>query len=195
MTKTMLAAVKTAVLTACLAACLAACAGAPTGGETLAEREAFDAAGYRLGTGDKVRLTVFGEADLSGTYAVDGQGMVTLPLGQPVEAAGATAPELSGRVADMLREGYLRDPRVSAEVAAYRPYYILGEVEKPGEYPYQSGLTVMNAVATAQGFTYRANERVVYIRRDGETREERYALDSDTPVRPGDTLRIGERLF
>ena len=195
MTKTMLAAVKTAVLTACLAACLAACAGAPTGGETLAEREAFDAAGYRLGTGDKVRLTVFGEADLSGTYAVDGQGMVTLPLGQPVEAAGATAPELSGRVADMLREGYLRDPRVSAEVAAYRPYYILGEVEKPGEYPYQNGLTVLNAVATAQGFTYRANERVVFIRRDGETRESRYAIDSDTPVRPGDTVRIGERLF
>ena len=195
MTKTMLAAVKTAVLTACLAACLAACAGAPTGGETLAEREAFDAAGYRLGTGDKVRLTVFGEADLSGTYAVDGQGMVTLPLGQPVEAAGATAPELSGRVADMLREGYLRDPRVSAEVAAYRPYYILGEVGKPGEYPYQNGLTVLNAVATAQGFTYRANERVVFIRRDGETRESRYAIDSDTPVRPGDTVRIGERLF
>ena len=174
---------------------LAACAGGTVQSETLAEREAFEAEGYKLGSGDKVRLTVFGEADLSGTYAVDGQGRVTLPLGGPVEAAGATATELAGRVADALREGYLRDPRVSAEVAAFRPYYILGEVEKPGEYPYQNGLTVLNAVATAQGFTYRANERAVYIRRDGETAETKYALDSDTPVRPGDTVRIGERLF
>lgn len=175
---------------------LAACGGGPAAtSETLAERAAFDAEGYRLGAGDKVRLTVFGEADLSGTYAVDGQGRVTLPLIGAVDAAGTTAPALSVRVADALREGYLKDPRVTAQVASYRPYYILGEVTKPGEYPYQNGLTVLNAVATAEGFTYRANEKSVFIRRDGETDESRYRLDSDTPVRPGDTVRIGERLF
>lgn len=184
------------LLGAALALLLAACGGGPAA--TMApgaEREAFDAVGYALGSGDEVRLTVFGEADLSGTYAVDGQGNVTLPLIGAVSARDATAPELARRVADALRGGYLRDPRVTAEVAAYRPYYILGEVERPGEYPYQNGLTVLNAVATAEGFTYRANERVVFIRRDGETEESRYGLDSDTPVRPGDTIRIGERLF
>ena len=179
-----------------LFALLAACAGGPAAtSETASEREAFDAEGYTLGPGDKVRLTVFGEADLTGTYAVDGRGRVTLPLGGPVQAAGATAPALAERVAEALRAGYLTDPRATAEVASYRPYYILGEVETPGEYPYQNGLTVLNAVATAKGFTYRANEKVVYIRRDGETSERRYALDSDTPVRPGDTVRIAERLF
>ncbi|MEM9989564.1 MAG: SLBB domain-containing protein, partial [Pseudomonadota bacterium] len=75
------------------------------------------------------------------------------------------------------------------------PFYILGEVGRPGTYPYQNGLTVLNAVATAQGFTYRANERVVFIRRDGETQEEKYSLTSTTPVRPGDTIRISERFF
>ena len=174
----------------------AACGGGVTAtSETLAEREAFDAEGYRLGSGDEVRLTVFGEADLSGTYAVDGRGRITLPLIGAVEAKGLAAPDLAERVAEALRGGYLRDPRVTAEVAAYRPYYILGEVEKPGEYPYQNGLTVLNAVATAEGFTYRANEKTVFIRRDGEASEARYTLDTGTPVRPGDTIRIAERLF
>ena len=185
-----------AVLGAVVALLLSACGGGPAAGAPQgAERAAFDAAGYRLGSGDEVRLTVFGEADLSGTYAVDGRGDVTMPLVGAVPARGATAPELAARVAEALRAGYLRDPRVTAEVAAYRPYYILGEVERPGEYPYQNGLTVLNAVATAEGFTYRANERVVFIRRDGEAEEVRYGLGTDTPVRPGDTIRIGERLF
>ena len=172
----------------------ASCAGTDTGGAS-AVREPFDAGDYRLGSGDEVRLTVFGEQDLSGTYAVDGRGEVTLPLVRGVVAAGLTAPELADAIADALRQGFLRDPRVTVEVATYRPYFILGEVARPGTYPYQNGLTVLNAVATAEGFTYRANERSVFIRRDGEAQEHRFVLDSATTVRPGDTIRIGERLF
>jgi polysaccharide export outer membrane protein len=183
-----------------LAAMLGACAGGPASSssvsdEAIASREAFDAEGYQLGAGDEVRITVFGEANLTGTYKVDGRGQVSMPLVGQVTARGLTTDEVSEAVAEALRAGYLRDPRVSAEVAAYRPYYILGEVGRPGTYPYQNGLTVMNAVATAQGFTYRANERVVYIKRDGEAEERKYDLDSGLPVQPGDTIRVVERFF
>ena len=174
---------------------LAGCQAAPLGGGEGATREAFDARNYRLGTGDEVRVSVFGEPDLSGVVTVDGRGEVTLPLIGQVEAEKLTGAELAAAVTATLKEGYLRDPRVTVEVTAYRPYFILGEVARPGTYPYQNGLTVLNAVATAEGFTYRANERVVFIRRDGTDEEERFVLDSTTPVRPGDTIRIGERFL
>ena len=173
---------------------LVGCQAGP-GGEVGSAREPFDARDYRLGTGDEVRVSVFGEPDLSGVVQVDGRGEVTLPLIGQVQADGLTGSALAGAVTDALREGYLRDPRVTVEVTAYRPYFILGEVTRPGTYPYQNGLTVLNAVATAEGFTYRANERVVFIRRDGEDEERRFTLDSTTPVRPGDTIRIGERFL
>ena len=173
---------------------LAACQAAPSGEEASA-REAFDASDYRLASGDEVRVSVFGEPDLSGVVKVDGRGEVTLPLVGAVKADALTGAELGQAVTAALKEGYLRDPRVTVEVTAYRPYFILGEVERPGTYPYQNGLTVLNAVATAEGFTYRANERVVFIRRDGEDEERRFTLDSTTLVRPGDTIRIGERFL
>ena len=158
-------------------------------------REPFNTAAYVLGPGDRIRLTVYGEEDLSGDFAIDGAGQVSLPLAGEVEADGLTVAEFRQAVDAKLRGGYLKDPRVSAEVASYRPYYILGEVERPGTYPYQSGLTVLNAVATAEGFTYRANQKVIFIRRDGEDAETRFDLTSTTPVRPGDTIRVGERFF
>lgn len=171
-----------------------ACQTMPSGDEA-AVREPFDAREYRLGAGDELRVSVFGEPDLSGVVTVDGRGEVTLPLIGQVEAEALTGAELGEAVTEALKEGYLRDPRVTVEVTAYRPYFILGEVTRPGTYPYQNGLTVLNAVATAEGFTYRANERVVFIRRDGEETERRFDLDSTTPVRPGDTIRIGERFL
>jgi polysaccharide export outer membrane protein len=94
-----------------------------------------------------------------------------------------------------LAKGIVRDPRVNVEIALYRPFYILGEVKKSGEYPYRMGLTVMDAVATAGGFTYRANENKVYLRRSGSTVEEIYALDSPVLVFPGDNVRVPERYF
>ena len=107
--------------------------------------------------------------------------------------AGPPGPLCAVRQA--LQAGYLNDPRVNAEVLNFRPYYILGEVQEPGEYPYNSGLTVMNAVATAGGFTYRANTRVVYIKRAGSTRELEFTLTPETTVNPGDTVRVAERFF
>ena len=171
------------------------CASAPGGTGDAAARDAFDARNYRLGTGDEIRVSVFGEPELSGEVRVDGRGEVTLPLVGAIEAEALTSAALAEAIATALQDGYLRDPRVTVEVTAYRPYFILGEVAKPGTYPYQDGLTVLNAVATAEGFTYRANERVVFIIRDGEKEERRFVLDSNTPVRPGDTIRIGERFL
>ena len=183
------------VLFAALLLSLGACASRAGSGGDAERREAFDARDYRLGAGDEIRVSVFGEPDLSGEVRVDGRGEVTLPLIGAVAAEGLTSAALSDAVSSALAEGYLRDPRVTVEVTAYRPYFILGEVAKPGTYPYQDGLTVLNAVATAEGFTYRANERIVFIVRDGEEEERRFLLDSNTPVRPGDTIRIGERFL
>lgn len=150
---------------------------------------------YRLGSGDKIRVITFGEEALTGEFSIGGSGMVSLPLIGEVRAAGLSVPEFQSQVEAKLKEGYLREPRVSVEVLNYRPFYILGEVEKPGTYPYTNGLTVLNAVATAEGFTYRANTKRVYIKRVGDGGEQEFPLTSQTLVAPGDTIRIGERFF
>ncbi len=183
-----------------LAAVLAACVGLMMfGSQSLAqERDAApvrDIAAYKLGAGDKIRVITFGEEALTGEFQVGGSGKVSLPLIGEVAAAGLTIPEFQKAVETSLKDGYLRDPRVSVEVLNYRPFYILGEVKKPGEYPYTNGLTVMNAVATAEGFTYRANMKRVFIKRSDSSDEQEYPLDSVTPVAPGDTIRVAERFF
>lgn len=150
---------------------------------------------YRLGSGDKIRLIIFGEPDLSGEFTISGDGMVSLPLIKEVRAAGQTATQLQVNVENAFKEGYLKDPRVSIEVLSFRPFYILGEVNKPGEYPYSNGITVVNAVALASGYTYRANQKKVLIRHAGATGEEEVPLTSTTMVAPGDTVRIAERYF
>jgi protein involved in polysaccharide export with SLBB domain len=150
---------------------------------------------YRLGAGDKVRIIVFGEESLTGEFFVSGAGKISFPLIGEIDALGATVPELQAAIAAKLADGYLKQPRVSAEVLNYRPFYILGEVMKPGEYPYTNGLTVLNAVATAQGFTYRADTHRVFIKRASTAAEQQSPLTPATPVLPGDTIRIGERLF
>jgi polysaccharide export outer membrane protein len=150
---------------------------------------------YRLGTGDRLQINVFDEASLSGEFSVDADGSVSLPLIGVVPAAGKTTVELTRDIRARLMAGYLRDPRVSIDMLSYRPFYILGEVMKPGEYAYSVGLTVLEAVAKAQGFTYRANRRQIYIKHSAEQQELQVALTSSTPVLPGDTLRIAERYF
>ncbi|HEY8618280.1 MAG TPA: polysaccharide biosynthesis/export family protein [Phenylobacterium sp.] len=166
--------------------------GAAAGQAAEAVREVPE---YRLGAGDKIRVITFGEEDLTGEFQVGGAGKVSLPLLGELEASGLTAREFQGRVEAALKQGYLKDPRVSVEVLNYRPFYILGEVTKPGEYPYTNGLTVLNAVATANGFTYRANKSRVFIKRADGEKEEAFPLTSTTKVAPGDTIRIGERFF
>jgi polysaccharide export outer membrane protein len=150
---------------------------------------------YLLGAGDKVRVTVYGEPTLSGEFFVTGSGLMSLPLIGELKAGGLTVGQFQEVVQKSLSDGYLKEPRVSAEVLTFRPFYILGEVEKPGTYPYTAGLTVLNAVATAEGFTYRADKKNVYIKHNGETAEVKSALTPSTQVAPGDTIRIGERFF
>ena len=159
------------------------------------ERSAAEIPAYRLGPGDKIRMITFDEASLTGEFDVSGSGTVALPLIGEVKAAGLTTTEFAAAVETALKDGYLKNPQVSVEILNYRPFYILGEVSKPGEYPYTNGLTVLNAVATANGFTYRADMKHVYIRRANDTIEHKYDLTSNTAVAPGDTIRIGERYF
>lgn len=150
---------------------------------------------YRLGVADKVRVNVFGEEALTGEFLVGSGGKVSLPLIGEVQAAGLTISQFQSEIAEALKQGYIMEPRVSAEVLNYRPFYILGEVNKPGEYPYTNNLSVMNAVATAEGFTYRADARRVYIKRADAVGEQAFPLTTSTQVAPGDTIRIGERFF
>ncbi|EZP53378.1 MULTISPECIES: polysaccharide biosynthesis/export family protein [Sphingomonas] len=150
---------------------------------------------YRLGVADKVRILIFDEPSLSGEFLVNANGKLSLPLIGDVEAAGVTTTALAATIQRKLADGYLREPRVSIDVLTFRPFYILGEVNKPGEYPYSSGLTVLNAVATAEGFTYRASKKSVVVKHAGEADEETVPLSPDLRVRPGDTIRIKERLF
>jgi protein involved in polysaccharide export with SLBB domain len=148
---------------------------------------------YRLGVGDRLRVIVFGEEDLSGEFDVGAQGTLNLPLIGEVTATGQTISQLEDNVEAKLLEGYLKSPRVSIEVLNYRPFYILGEVNVPGSYPYVSGMTVLNAVALAGGFTYRADEDEVLLTREGEGNE--VPVPYQTLVLPGDILKVEERFF
>lgn len=177
-----------------LALCLSGCAGGPD--LPRATQVAADMP-YQLGSGDRLRITVYGEETLTGEYRVTGEGMVSFPLIGNVEAQGRSVEQLQETLTARLADGYLSDPRVSAEVLDYRPYYILGEVTRPGEYPFSVGLTIEQAVAAAGGFTYRAKDDRVFLKRAMDTQEKIVDLD-ETPafrVLPGDTIRVGERFF
>ena len=152
-------------------------------------------ADYRLGAGDKLRMIVFGEENLTGEYVVSAEGRLALPLIGEVMAKDISVGQLRQIVEGKYKQGYLKEPSISLEVLTYRPFYILGEVNKPGEYPYTSGLTVMKAVATAQGYTYRANTKKVFIKHTGGAAEQPYQVDSQTLVAPGDVIRVAERFF
>lgn len=150
---------------------------------------------YRLNSGDQIKITVFDEPDLSGPFELDGDGLISMSLIGEVEAKDLTIRELQREIEAKLRDGFLRNPQVSAEVVTYRPFYILGEVNNPGEYPYTAGLTVMNAIASAGDFTYRADKKKVLITSENSGIEREIGLTVSTQVQPGDTIRIRERFF
>ena len=150
---------------------------------------------YVLGQGDKLKLNVFGEPDLSGEFAIDGAGYVRLPLVGEVRAAGYTAPQLEGAIAAALSQGYLKSPRVAVEVAGYRPFYIIGAVNRPGQYPFVDHMNALNAVALAGGFLPSAVESVVFIRPEGSNKEEEVPADRTTPVHPGDVIKVHNTIF
>ena len=156
---------------------------------------AAPAKGYVLAPGDKLRISVFNETEMSREYEVDTAGKVTLALIGAVQAAGKTPSELQDGLREALGKGYLRNPKISVEVSSYRPFYVIGEVTKAGEYPYKNGLNVISAVAVAGGYSYRANANTVFIRRAEEPAEKAYDASNAVLVYPGDIVRIPERLF
>jgi polysaccharide export outer membrane protein len=153
--------------------------------------------GYVLDTGDKIHLTVFGKdnENLGGDFEVDGTGLVRLPLIGSTRAGGITARALEDSITQALAAGYLINPRVNVAIATYRPFFILGEVSKPGSYAYMNHMNALNAVAMAGGYTPRAVESSIYIRRRGETEEHAYPADQRTEIRPGDIVRVPDTVF
>ena len=150
---------------------------------------------YKLGPGDRVRVTVYGEEDLSGEFQLDSAGYVRLPLIGQIPASGHSAFQLEGNVESALENGYLRSPRVSIEVTTYRPFYIIGQVNRPGQYAYVSNMSALDAVGLAGGFTEHAVESVVHIRHEGESKEHTVAPDEAVKIRPGDVIRVDQTLF
>lgn len=153
-------------------------------------------AAYLLGPGDRLRITVYNEINLTGEYAITGSGDVAFPLVGTVPATDRTIEQLQELLTQRLAAGFVNDPKVSVEVMNYRPYFILGEVARPGQYPYAVGMTIEQAVAAAGGYTYRANIKVAFLRR--ARMPEEHSVDLRGPavrVLPGDTIRLGERYF
>jgi len=149
---------------------------------------------YTLGSGDRLKIIVFGEEDLSGEFQVDGSGHISFPLIGEVTARGHTLRELERNLVEKLSDGYLVDPKISLEVLNYRPFYILGEVKKPGMYEYVSGINLHNAVAMAGGYTHRARRNKAEITRSNPEEVIKDAEHS-TVILPGDIINIRERFF
>jgi polysaccharide biosynthesis/export protein len=150
---------------------------------------------YTLDAGDRLRVVVFGQDGLSNSYVVDASGHIAMPLIGSVLARGATTNELSQRIAERLRQGFIRDPHVAVEIEAYRPFFILGEVAAPGQYPYVANMDVETAVAIAGGFGPRAYRRTVIVNRVVNGRQVRMTVPTTYPLRPGDTVNVQERWF
>jgi len=150
---------------------------------------------YVLGPGDRLKVTVFGNDDLTSETEVDPAGQVTLPLIQQVPAAGKTVLQLEDEIRKRLSPDFVKNPRLSIEVLNYRPFYIIGEVKNPGSYPYVAGMTVVNAIALAGGFTYRANKDEVLIVRAAEGNRKPTTAARTDIVLPGDVVEVKERLF
>lgn len=172
---------------------LSACMG--QGAFPSASSEVPVAQAHRLNAGETIRITTYGEESMSGDFAIGTDGVLAFPLIGGVKAAGLTPEKLAVGIQNRLAEGFLLNPRVSVEVKNFKPVYVLGEVNKPGEYVFVPGMTLMAAIAKAEGFTYRAQQKRVFIRRAGENEERELTLNSETEIAPGDTLRVAERYF
>jgi polysaccharide export outer membrane protein len=150
---------------------------------------------YTLDSGDRLRIVVFGQDGLTNSYAVDASGHIAMPLIGSVAARGLSTDQLAGAIADKLRDGYIREPHVAVEIEAYRPFFILGEVTQPGQYPYVANMTAETAVAIAGGFGPRASHQSVVLIRSYNGQQMRMAIPLSYPLRPGDTISVQERWF
>jgi polysaccharide export outer membrane protein len=173
------------------------CLTPPLGATSIAaaaEKGTTDKPIYTLGSGDKVRVTVFNHTDLSGVFQVADTGAISMSLIGTVEASGLTLREFERHITDMFKDGYLIDPSVTVEVVKFRPFYILGEVNRPGSYPYVSGMTVLNGVALAGGFSSRAKKKGIFITR-GDREKKELSATLESVILPGDIIEVPERFF
>ncbi len=150
---------------------------------------------YRLDAGDKLRVMVYGQDGLTNTYAIDAGGSITMPLIGAVPARGRTPARLASEIAARLRRGYIRDPSVAVEIESYRPFFILGEVAAPGQYPYVPNMSIESAVAIAGGFSPRARRDRVTLTHVDASGPARITVPPSAAVSPGDTILVGERWF
>jgi polysaccharide export outer membrane protein len=150
---------------------------------------------YTLDSGDRLRVVVFGQEGITGSYMVDASGQVNLPLVGAVPARGFTTHRLTSMIAERLKQGYVREPHVTVEIEAYRPFFILGEVTNPGQYPYVANMTAEKAIAIAGGFAPRANKKAVELTRNGGGQRFKGEVPLNYPLRPGDTIQVKERWF
>ena len=150
---------------------------------------------YHLGPGDKLRVVVYGQEGLTNSYAIDAAGAITMPLIGSVPARGRTPAGLAGEISARLRNGFIREPSVAVEIESYRPFFILGEVQAPGQYPYVPNMTVESAVAIAGGFSPRARRDSVTLTHTDASGAGRFVVPLGTPMSPGDTVFVGERWF
>jgi polysaccharide export outer membrane protein len=150
---------------------------------------------YTLDSGDKLRIVVFGQDTLSNNYTVDAQGHINMPLIGSVPARGSTTAQLSAAITSKLRQSFIRDPSVAVDIETNRPFFVLGEVTFPGQYPFVPNMTVENAIAIAGGFTPRAYKDKVKVTRQLQGGQGRYELPLQVSVRPGDTITVTERWF
>lgn len=170
---------------------LSACAATPA----LAPPRTVEAGPYKVGAGDRLRVSTFGEASLSGEYAVDGEGMIQFPMFGAVSVAGRNLSEVRDDLTRRMAAELLKSPRVTVEIAAYRPVFILGEVAKPGEFAFSERMSATALIAKAGGFTTWANRKFLYVRQKGETAERAYALTPQLELLPGDEVRVAESAY
>lgn len=193
---TRVAALRARAVAAVLGLAVLALVGCGLPGDSLPPVPPPAAGAYRLGPGDQVGITLFGEQQLSGSFAVSDSGSISLPLVGSVRAVGLTSDQLATEIERRLKSaGLYRDPKVAVQVTAYRPVFILGEVAKPGQYPYQPGMTVLTAAAVAGGFTYRAVTRQFSIVRHEGGKAEEGRAQRQTQLEPGDVVTVYERVF
>jgi polysaccharide export outer membrane protein len=150
---------------------------------------------YHLDAGDKLRVVVYGQEGLTNTYAIDAGGSITMPLIGSVPARGRTPAGLAAEITGRLRNGFIRDPSVAVEIEAYRPFFILGEVQAPGQYPYVPNMTAESAIAIAGGYSPRARRDRVTVTHTDASGTGRFVVPPGAPISPGDTVLVGERWF
>lgn len=150
---------------------------------------------YKLDTGDKIKINIFNQPDLSGEFQLDAEGRIVLPLIGSVDAGGLTAAELEKVLVGRFKPDYLINPRIFIQVGIYKPYYLVGEVAGRGAFPYVAGMTYLTAIANAGGYSYRAKQDYVYVTRADDPEQKELKLSVEEKVQPGDIIRVAERLF